>query len=370
MHSIDLTMGLLSTVPILSASPVPVLAASPAPSVAWCLQQTKLVIPPYTWHFIWPMIAGFVVMFIFAFCRVVMEWLRVQIVSDESVQRVEELKDEYRTWRGHASEESRAVLDLLLEIPSAKFTWGQFATLDGALIDLVPINALRRSVWWWRLRYQQAVSPEIYSAYLNSGPPDPVTCSDEDLRADVGIVVSAVHQTDIGFAAKALSELLTSYLLGISVYITLCLLILPTVGFPIDDSIVVLFAGWTGGVFSSQQRLLADQLADLRRSKLVSRLFQSAVLSPASGAVFAVILYLFFVAGLLKGAFFPQVYIPTDAGASFSALIRCTAPTDVGELAKLIIWSFIAGFLERLVPDKIDALVGKTTEPKNTDTPK
>jgi hypothetical protein len=322
------------------------------------------------WNLIWAMITGLIVLIIIALSRLITEWRHVQVVSDESLQRVDELKDEYRMWRVNASAETRSVIDVLLEIPCNKFTWGQFATLDGALIDLVPIGALRRSVWWWRLRYQQAVSPEIYSAYLSSKPPDPDTALEQDVRADVGIVVSAVHQTDIGFAAKALSELLTSYLLGVSVYITLCLLILPTLGVPIEDSVVVLFAGWTGGVFSSQQRLVADQLGDLRRSKLVSRLFQSALLSPTSGAVFAIILYLFFVSGLLSGQIFPVIDFPTTSDHSFSALIKCTSPHDVGELAKLIIWSFIAGFAERLVPDRIDALVGKSTDAKKIDSSK
>jgi len=286
-----------------------------------------------------------------AWYRVKTEWNRVQLVADENWPRVDQLKSEYQALQTKATVELDNAVKTLLTKETKKFTWADYATLDAAVTNLTPIDELRRSGWWWRMRFKQSVSTQIYDAYLASKPPDLENDDEKTVRADAIFLVSAVHQTDMAFAAKSLSEVLSSYLLGASVYVTLCLLLLPTLGITVQESVVVLFAGWTGGVFSSQQRLVSDQLADLRRSKLISRLFQGAVLSPVNGAIFAIVLYLFFIAGILKGDLFPAMAPPVGPDQSFFALVTRTAPATVADLAKLLIWAFAAGFAERLVPD-------------------
>jgi amino acid permease len=65
------------------------------------------------------------------------------------------------------------------------------------------------------------------------------------------------------------------------------------------------------------------------------------------GALFANVLMLTFVGGLVAGSIFP----------SFSA----TSWSDLGfrlpDWSKLLVWSFIAGFSERFVPDLLDNLI-------------
>jgi hypothetical protein len=64
------------------------------------------------------------------------------------------------------------------------------------------------------------------------------------------------------------------------------------------------------------------------------------LVSPILGAVFAIILYFFFAGGLVTGSLFPEFKLPLDGI----------------NVAKLVIWSFIAGFAERFVPDRLDQL--------------
>ena len=124
-------------------------------------------------------------------------------------------------------------------------------------------------------------------------------------------------------------------------------------------------------------------------------------LSPLYGGIFATILFIMFAAGVLQGSVFPK--IETAAGSQILVNFQETAtqapvagaspqaspvpnptatstPTDTQKLgvlqlkdfltktgpkegasfALLMIWSFIAGFAERFVPDTLNRLVTKT----------
>jgi hypothetical protein len=119
-------------------------------------------------------------------------------------------------------------------------------------------------------------------------------------------------------------------------------------------------------------------------------------LSPLYGAIFASLLFVLFAAGILQGSAFPKietvgsdrnqaVTTTTETAANPSAspsasptpapvpsappkarvlqvkeFLRETGPRDGVSFALLMIWSFIAGFAERLVPDTLNRLVAKT----------
>jgi hypothetical protein len=52
--------------------------------------------------------------------------------------------------------------------------------------------------------------------------------------------------------------------------------------------------------------------------------------------------------------------MPQHTDTPFLSLVAATAPKSVADMAKLLIWAFIAGFAERLVPDQISKLIGKS----------
>jgi hypothetical protein len=64
-----------------------------------------------------------------------------------------------------------------------------------------------------------------------------------------------------------------------------------------------------------------------------------------AGGLFATVLYFILVAGFLKGDLFPD--------------LQAGIPQGSVHWAKLVIWAFLSGFAERLVPDTLDRLVNE-----------
>lgn len=95
------------------------------------------------------------------------------------------------------------------------------------------------------------------------------------------------------------------------------------------------------------------------------------------GAVFACLLFGLFAAKILQGPAFPELGVPkqsTNANSASTPIITetqepkpleikdylsDTVPRNGVSFAILLIWSFIAGFAERLVPDMLNSLVAK-----------
>ena len=125
----------------------------------------------------------------------------------------------------------------------------------------------------------------------------------------------------------------------------------------------VFLAGLIGGFVSIQQRLPEIGASELRE---LSKSWLSILLIPINGGIFAVTLMLIFLSGILKGAMFPE-YTHTQRIdhtnletliASFTNWTKTTFPTNGEDIAKLIFWSFVAGFSERFVPQ----IIRKTTD--------
>jgi hypothetical protein len=110
--------------------------------------------------------------------------------------------------------------------------------------------------------------------------------------------------------------------------------------------VVVLF-GCLGAFLSTQRRL---QQPSEDGDPLIAILglyeFNNIKRFPLiAGGLFATVLYFILVAGFLKGDLFPEL----PAGI----------PQGGVAWAKLVIWAFLSGFAERLVPDTLDRLVNE-----------
>lgn len=156
-------------------------------------------------------------------------------------------------------------------------------------------------------------------------------------------------------------------------------------------------AGIVGGCVSMLQRIQSaptegDALFNLAA---LTNGWRGLSLSPLYGAIFASLLFVLFAAGILRGSVFPKIETvgsettqpaaaaATEAGPNPSAsptptpapaptatptsrvlqvkdFLKETGPKDGVSFALLMIWSFIAGFAERLVPDTLNRLVAKT----------
>ncbi|AKJ29652.1 hypothetical protein [Caldimonas brevitalea] len=128
---------------------------------------------------------------------------------------------------------------------------------------------------------------------------------------------------------------------------------------PLTATIV---AGAGGGFVSCLRRLYAFQ--DVFPRKGYERLFRRMnfyVLAYSSvpalvGMIGAVVVYLVFAAGLLQGDLFPAFECVHGTCQSFQDFIQYWSPTDAQAYAKAIVWGFIAGFSERLVPDILNRI--------------
>jgi hypothetical protein len=135
------------------------------------------------------------------------------------------------------------------------------------------------------------------------------------------------------------------------------------------------FLGAAGAFVSLQQRIQSipssgDPIFNIFALKEGKA---SIYLSPVSGALFAILVYLMFVGGYFKGELFPRFPDETTpARAVAGAQVKATTdpsrktmlhylaqmdPLAATDLAKLLIWCFIAGFAERLIPDTLNRLI-------------
>ena len=115
--------------------------------------------------------------------------------------------------------------------------------------------------------------------------------------------------------------------------------------------LAVLFVGFVGGFVGLQRRLKSLPAEDLT---LLANSWVSIVLSPIAGAILAVLVYLLFISGLLSGNMFP-VFVPDSQSGDVQGLktifaVHCPTAADY---AKVLFWSFVAGFSEKFATDII-----------------
>jgi len=123
--------------------------------------------------------------------------------------------------------------------------------------------------------------------------------------------------------------------------------------------------GLIGGFVSIQQRLNKIGNPEL---ELLSRSWFQILLIPIYGGIFALILYILFLSGIIEGHLFPEFYVPSLPEGSVPTtdfmkdLFSKTYPSSGEDFAKLLFWSFVAGFSERYVPQIISTISNKSGE--------
>jgi hypothetical protein len=106
-----------------------------------------------------------------------------------------------------------------------------------------------------------------------------------------------------------------------------------------------------GGADSRSADLTARSEDVVDRRLVISQIY----FSPVIGATFAFLLFGLFMSGVLQGGFFPSFACAEDRYTSFQAFTSCS-PTTNGDVAKVLVWAFVAGFSERFVPNILDGI--------------
>jgi hypothetical protein len=110
--------------------------------------------------------------------------------------------------------------------------------------------------------------------------------------------------------------------------------------------------GAMGAMLSLQQRVEnLPSKGDTVRSILAMESGRETLWTTSiAGAFFAIIMNLIFAGGMIEGNLFPSFKYLNDAGGLLPV------PRPISDIAKMLIWAFVAGFAERLVPDTITRL--------------
>lgn len=120
---------------------------------------------------------------------------------------------------------------------------------------------------------------------------------------------------------------------------------------PVPTPVAVLFVGFVGGFIGLQRRLKTLPAEDLT---LLANSWVCIALSPIAGAILAELVYLLFISGLLAGNMFPT-FVPDNQGGTVQGLraifeVHCASASDY---AKVLFWSFVAGFSEKFATNII-----------------
>ncbi len=308
---------------------------------------------------------------------------------------------------------------------SGELRWNDLYAFELMLLKHRGPDDLKSKIQNLRSHYRNVAGDKEFEAYMAS---DAATASDvndlDALRADLRDLLNKFF---LFYSYMSARERLRKWLLLCSAIMMLVMLVLMagiisymqsneantdgrSLFFRISTISVVLFAGVTGAFISMQQRLQAAAVGGdpIYTLSTLTHGWLSIFLSPISGAVFAVVLYLFFAGQLLSGTVFPTMMTadaygecviaptpptpgptatpspttspsptaspspiaspaaspaaspspsPTPRAVLLANFLRCTGPATGVSYALLVIWCFIAGFAERFVPDALSRLV-------------
>jgi hypothetical protein len=275
----------------------------------------------------------------------------------------EHLDSEYRTLKARITDaEDINTLDLLNEKrKSDDLSWNDLYTFELILTKYRPRERLRSKVLQLRNDYRSVAGQQEYDEYIASKPPnlleppDPENPPDADsqelenlLREDIKDLLSRLFLLyEILPVREAKLKGLTWWAAGLCLAAMALIFIIVTVMFVFDPArpaqaewriptltiFVVAIVGAMGGFVSAVQRIQkppegGDSFYNLARMFYAS---YSVFVAPITGAIFAILLYLMFTAGILKGSFFPNIYTPPaayqDGGAPKPASSPSPAPT-------------------------------------------
>lgn len=256
------------------------------------------------------------------------------------------------------------------EIPD----WNAITKVEVELI--LVINSAHLRLKYMRLRDELAglAGSELAALYLTVVPVDPGSLDDETLRSHCIDMLSQVHRFRAlrrafnkirsyatAFAttlAFAFFFIVVSYFMGATWLRSSA--VEPQKAFPFATTMLVL-TGMLGGCVSALSRLYSVSWVSGIATGTDSlghvfwNLVMNFVIAVIEGGLFAIFLYLAFMGGLISGSLFPK-FVPNVSDLFHVQLER--GLDGHNEYAKALVWAFVAGFSERLVPDFLGTFGG------------
>lgn len=284
-------------------------------------------------------------------------------------------------------------------------------SIELLIIEKLKFSDLVARLWLVRQKFRSQVGDDLYKHYLSTLPSN---LTDEKLKETLDQGVGVPAQTAVVEAIQGDTINLTRQMQRLSYYkflrlnsiykvkgrilvvFIIVLLIMAWVLFLLYSEqsafkeiqpqyfslgIITIFSGMIGSCMSLLQRTekattvpssFTDSVLEATDINLSMSILYICSLV-LSGAIFSSILYLLAVSNFLDlGILFPQLKILTGPGPVIPSY--CLQPYGIHVLfgcvefenknAIMLVWAFMAGFAERLVPDTLDSLMEKTRNSK------
>lgn len=250
------------------------------------------------------------------------------------------LYSEYRALKPNITDaQDKSLIDeIYARRNDSKLTWNDIYAFELAISKYLSVETLHDKVLSLRFDYLKVAGQEEFSEYKASNPPDvsrpPNPLPDNYkaiLQADIKYLLDKLY---LQYAMLPVREArLKRLTVGAAVLCTIFLIIISVLMVSIaltEESkssvriveqplrvpslavFVVMVAGAMGGFVSSLQRIQtpSSEGSSIYNLSLLFTGSYSVFISPLSGAIFAILLYLMFTGGILEGRFFPKMYTP------------------------------------------------------------
>ncbi len=263
----------------------------------------------------------------------------------------------------------RLQLNSIINKQGAPTSWDDVYTLERGLVAVMPELMLRARVGFFRSEFESAATPDEYQEYMRTAPPDSQNALVDKVRADALALIDQIQwrSITIPFFEDLRSQLMAWIVIATGFYTFFALGLLVFLS-KLDPSycfhfLVAVLCGILGGALSTVQRIQAipsDAGALTNLSSLEGRHF-ALLASPLIGGTSAALLFYLCASQVLPSSVFPALSstaLAMDLPDSLHAFSGIEA-AGYQNAAKLVVWSFVAGFSERFIPDTVSRLTAK-----------
>jgi hypothetical protein len=258
--------------------------------------------------------------------------------------------------------------------PSGSFTAQEMLfdaiMLQRVLIHFLPSEVLKLKAESIRRNFQTLVGQETYDLHFPQTS-HALHLSTQELRVDLDFILSETMSVYLLTPLRPLARgRLLAYCLRPFLLITAVMLLFSALlGWTQQrfDQMAVLawipVFGAMGAMISLQQRVEnLPSRGDIIRNVIALESSKNTLWTTSiAGGIFAIVINLIFAAKIIEGNLFPAFQF------LFSSQVDQPDGKMLADISKMLIWAFIAGFAERIVPDTITRLT-RVLQSKHVDT--
>ncbi len=203
-----------------------------------------------------------------------------------------------------------------------QLAWNDIYLFEQILIRYLDLNDLKRKIKTLRAQFRNIAGAKDYDVYLAAKPPDvEAEINEARLRQDSQFLLNEFF---LRYSLMSAREHMRNNLLKLAALMAIVTIIVGSVvaflnfnattttsgwGYGVTTLAVVMFAGIVGALVSMQQRIQAasGEGDPIFAFSMMTHGRFGIFLSPISGAIFSVVLYMMFTGGLLSGKIFPRI---------------------------------------------------------------